>query len=60
MWREADPDIGYVKNVTTRVRRAPDPAIGVVDDDFFDFVSREGVPGPGPVSGSAGRSTGVR
>lgn len=41
MWREADPDLGYVKNVTTRTRRAPDPVSGVDDDDFFEFVSRE-------------------
>jgi len=39
-WLEADPDIGYVKNVTTRNRRPPDPTSGVNDDDFFDFVSR--------------------
>ncbi|MDX8050894.1 hypothetical protein SK571_16010 [Lentzea sp. BCCO 10_0798] len=41
MWRKADPDIGYVKNVTTRGRRPADPVSGVDDDDFFDFVSRE-------------------
>lgn len=41
MWRDADPDIGYVKNVTTRARRAPDPTSGVDDEDFFDFVTRE-------------------
>jgi guanylate kinase len=41
MWRKDDPDIGYVKNVTTRARRPPDPSSGVNDDDFFDFVSRD-------------------
>jgi guanylate kinase len=41
MWRKADPDLGYVKNVTTRSRRPPDPISGVNDDDFFDFVSRD-------------------
>ncbi|WP_218022418.1 guanylate kinase [Nocardia amamiensis] len=40
MWRKADPDIGYVKNITTRGRRAPDPVSGVDDEDFFEFVSR--------------------
>ncbi|MGN2640635.1 guanylate kinase [Nocardia takedensis] len=41
MWRKADPDIGYIKNVTTRGRRAPDPASGVDDEDFFEFVTRK-------------------
>lgn len=41
MWRDADPDLGYVKNVTTRTRRAPDPTTGVDDDEFFDFVTRQ-------------------
>jgi len=41
MWREADPDIDYVKNVTTRAPRPADPVSGVDDADFFDFVSRE-------------------
>lgn len=39
-WREADPDLGYVKNITTRARRPPDPTSGVDDDEFFEFVTR--------------------
>src|SRR6187549_1407193 len=40
-WREVDPDLGYVKNVTTRARRAPDASSGVDDEDFFEFVTRQ-------------------
>ncbi|WP_196804599.1 guanylate kinase [Cellulomonas sp. URHD0024] len=39
-WRDADPAVGYVKNVTTRARRSPDPISGVDDDEFFEFVTR--------------------
>ena len=40
-WREVDPDLGYVKNVTTRARRTPDESSGVDDEDFFEFVTRQ-------------------
>ncbi len=38
-WLEADPELGYVRNYTTRERRPPDPASGIDDGDWFNFVS---------------------
>lgn len=37
-WRQADPTLGYVKNYTTRARRAPDPKSGIDDTDWYEFV----------------------
>jgi guanylate kinase len=38
-WLAAEPDLGYIKNTTTRDRRPVDPTSGIDDDDWFDFVS---------------------
>ncbi len=38
-WLAADPNLGYVRNFTTRPRRPSDPTSGVNDDDWFKFVS---------------------
>lgn len=35
-----DSTLDYVRNVTTRPRRPPDPISGVDDAEWFDFVSR--------------------
>ncbi|MEZ5077264.1 MAG: hypothetical protein R2725_07475 [Solirubrobacterales bacterium] len=38
-WLQADPELGYVRNYTTRQRRPADPVSGIDDADWFHFVS---------------------
>lgn len=40
-WLADDSSLGYVRNHTTRARRAPDPSSGIDDDDWFEFVSTD-------------------
>ncbi len=38
-WLTCDTSLGYLKNVTTRAKRPPDPRTGVDDENFFEFLS---------------------